>query len=133
MCTWFYEGELFKVNVGALPTESDVDKMIHCIQDSENSIIIFSKESNVNISLPSLSLVFYVLKKLTENTDLIRTRLKGTCILTNELCESRKTLIGFALTLYRPKKPVFITDDEKKATRFVKRLQQNKSVSEFVF
>ena len=114
------KSKIFWIGFRACPTKKDVDDIIETILQTSGSLIVHAEHVNENIPMPSFDIILHIFQHLQKHQQTIADRLLGTIIQPYKMNDFTISIINMALQLYKPKKPLCITDDTKKVQKFIK-------------
>lgn len=117
----FLEPCIYLIKIYTCPTATQVDNIINYLLKTNGRIIVHAKHAQEGILMPTIDVIYHIYNRLTTHKSEIENRLIGTVIHARHLDELTNYFINIALTLYKPMKPVCITDDNKKVIEFINR------------
>jgi len=117
------ENSVFWIGVSCTPGISEVDCIIDKILESSGKIVVHAQHTRPDIFIPHWNVIMHILKKLNCYSKEIETRLIGTIIQTPSLDHMTKSIIQVILLLYKPKKPLCITDNDDDVRLFLENLK----------
>tara|TARA_B100001741_G_scaffold312788_1_gene317022 strand:+ start:5299 stop:5676 length:378 start_codon:yes stop_codon:yes gene_type:complete len=104
------------------PTKNDVDDIVNAILQTDGPLIVHAEHTEQDILMPSIDIIFHISQHLNKHKQVISDRLIATIIQPYKLDNFATSIINIALQIYKPQKPLCITDNKKKIQKFIKQL-----------
>ncbi len=111
-----------KVWIGLMksPEIDEIDEIIEKLLNIQGRYVVHAEHIETESLIPSVSVVYHVLKCILKYKTAIRTKLICTVIQTKRQDPLFDAMKNFALSLYQPEKPFCITHDKEEIDDFVR-------------
>ena len=124
METKLYDDFVFLISMPYVPGIEEVDDIISKILATSGRIVVHAKHTKPGVLMPDWKVIMHILHQLNFYSDEVHNRLIGTIIQTRRLDDFTKSFIQMVLTLYRPKKPLCITDNKEDVRIFLLNIKE---------
>ena len=124
METKLYDDFVFFIGMPYVPGIEEVDDIISKILATSGRIVVHAKHTKPGVLMPDWKVIMHILQRLNFYSEKIENRLIGTIIQTRQLDDFTKSVIQIVLTLYKPRKPLCITDNKEDVRMFLLNMKE---------